>query len=257
MQTGQILIYHRPPWREPEAPGTFEVLYEDGGVVAVGKPSGLPVLPGADYLEHTLLWMVRAHYASQELAPIHRLGRGTSGAMLFARSELARRGLSTDLEHGRVSKRYRALVQGVPGADEFTVSQPIGRLPYPALGYVFGACDDGKPSRSDMRVLERRQATADPADGAHPCTALVQVDIATGRPHQIRIHMAAAGYPLAGEPLYAQGGVPLASNDDRPPLPGDCGYHLHSTRVAFRHPLTQELVTVYCQPPEILRTTGA
>lgn len=266
LEAGQDLTYHRPPWREPAVPRGFEILYEDGEIAAIDKPAGLPVLPGAEYLENTLLWMVRRHYPDEDPAPVHRLGRGTSGAILFATGALARRGLSIDLQEGRVHKRYRALVQGIPREDEFTVTESIGRLPHPLMGYVYGVRAGGKPSRSEVRVLERRRpdrCTQAPGTGgsgrpgsaeAESGCALVQVDIPTGRPHQIRIHLAAAGFPLVGEPLYASGGEPAApSGAGRPPLPGDGGYHLHSTRVGFRHPSTHETVVVYCRPPEILR----
>lgn len=268
LEAGQDLTYSRPPWREPEAPQGFEILYEDGEIAAIDKPSGLPVLPGAEYLENTLLWMVRRHYADEDPAPVHRLGRGTSGAILFAMGISARRGLSVDLQEGRMQKRYRALVQGIPREDSFTVSEPIGRLPYPRLGYVYGVRGDGKPSRSEVQVLERRRFEQWPCNAAGSGSApeltstseaesgcaLVQVDIPTGRPHQIRIHLAAAGFPLVGERLYSKGGVPATpSGADDVPLPGDGGYHLHSTRVAFRHPCTHAMMTVYCRPPEILR----
>jgi 23S rRNA pseudouridine1911/1915/1917 synthase len=260
LAAGQELTYHRPPWREPVVPRDFEILYEDGEITAIDKPAGLPVLPGADYLENTLLWMVRRHYGDSDVfAPVHRLGRGTSGAILFATGASARRGLSIDLQQGRMHKRYRALVQGVPRQDEFTVTESIGRLPHPLLRYVYGVCADGKPSRSEVQVLERRpdrceQAAASGGRSAEFGCALVQVDIPTGRPHQIRIHLAAAGFPLVGDRLYLKGGgLAAPSGGERAPLPGDVGYHLHSTRVSFHHPSTHETVVVYCRPPEILR----
>jgi 23S rRNA pseudouridine1911/1915/1917 synthase len=77
------------------------------------------------------------------------------------------------------------------------ISNPIGKIPHSVLGYVYGATPEGKIARSDCRVLER-----------HRNCILVEVTILTGRPHQIRIHLAAAGYPLLGDPLYVAGGIP-------------------------------------------------
>ena len=245
LAAGQELAYHRPPWREPAIPRHVAICYEDGDVVAVIKPSGLPVLPGAEYLENTLVALMKHRYGGDALppAPVHRLGRGTSGLILFARTTIARRRLSGDMATGRIHKRYRALVQGTTTSDEFSIEQRIGRIPYPVLGYVYAATATGKKSRSDVRVLERRT-----------CETLVEIDIPTGRSHQIRIHLAAAGYPLVGEPLYQIGGRPAAAEGaERPPLPGDVGYHLHSTRLRFPHPRTRNCVSVYAQPPEILR----
>ncbi|HEY6020197.1 MAG TPA: hypothetical protein VIY48_09935, partial [Candidatus Paceibacterota bacterium] len=74
--------------------------------------------------------------------------------------------------------------------------------------------------------------------------------IATGRPHQIRIHLASAGHPLVGDPLYGTGGVPL---QDTRAVPGDPGYHLHAAELRFRHPRTGQEIKIECEPPELLR----
>ena len=81
------------------------------------------------------------------------------------------------------------------------------------------------------------------------------MDIRTGRPHQIRIHMAAAGHPLVGEPLYDIGGVPLPSGPGRPALPGDMGYHLHARKLLLWGPQTGKCIGLFSQPPQILMTT--
>ena len=244
LRVGQQLSYHRPPWREPEAPRNLEILHEDAEIIAVAKPSGLPVLPGGDFLDHTLLAMVRRLYMD-EPAPIHRLGRGTSGIVIFARSPAARQQLSADLREGRVRKLYRALACGTSMPDEFAIEQPIGRVSYPPLRYVYAAVSEGKYARTECRVLQRDQEHA---------RALLEVDIPTGRPHQIRIHLAAAGYPLVGEPLYCKGGKPvLPEGSGRAVLPGDGGYHLHAWKICFTHPGTRMAMTITCTPPEILR----
>ena len=98
---------------------------------------------------------------------------------------------------GVVVKRYRALVTGVPSRDAFDVDTPIGLVDHPRLGRVYAAVAAGKRSLTHVRVLGTREGQA-----------LVEATIPTGRPHQIRIHLAAAGHPLVGDPLYAVGGVP-------------------------------------------------
>lgn len=249
---GQWLTYDRPPWQEPAVPLAFDVLYEDAELMVVAKPSGLPVLPGGGFLEHTLLWQLQQHYPQETPIPIHRLGRGTSGLLLLARSTAARACLSQQLRENTGSpngdrplqKIYRALAQGKAMPDRFTITVPIGKQPYPGLGYVYAAHPQGAFAHSDCQVV-RRDAE----------TALLDVSILTGRPHQIRIHLAAAGHPLVGDPLYAIGGLPVS---DRPvangklPVPGDCGYHLHAMHLRFTHPNGQTL-TFTCPPPAELR----
>jgi 23S rRNA pseudouridine1911/1915/1917 synthase len=245
LRAGQRLAYHRPPWREERVPQTIEILYEDDHLVAVAKPAGLPVLPGAGFLENTLLFMVHRRYPDRP-SPVHRLGRGTSGVILFARSPAARRQLSAELAAGCLAKTYRALASGVGMPDTFAVEVPIGEVPYPPVGRIHAAAPDGKPSRTECRVLERRPAGDQ---------TLVEVQIPTGRAHQIRIHLAAAGHPLVGDPLYRPGGVPVdPPRQGRAPLPGDGGYHLHALRVAFVHPGSGGRLVVTCPPPAILRT---
>ena len=182
------------------------VLFRDAHLLAVAKPRGLPSIPhGGLYLKHTLLHVVRRRWP--EASPMHRLGRGTSGLLLFARTPEARRAVTTAWREGRVEKSYRALVQGVPERAEFTIDVPIGPVPHPRLGEVHAVSEAGKPSLSHVRRLAVRDDAA-----------LVDVSIPTGRPHQIRIHLAAAGHPLVGDPLYVAGGHP--GRRARPPRRG-------------------------------------
>ena len=233
LRAGQTLTWQRPAWTEPEAPDRFAIVHRDPDLLVVAKPAGLPTLPGAGFLERTLLSLVQAR--DPEAVPLHRLGRFTSGLVLFARTPLARQRLSRGWS--AVEKHYRALAIGIPSRDAFVIDAPIGPVPHPLLGTVHGASAEGRPSRSEVTVLERRQ-------GAFLC----DVRILTGRPHQIRIHLAAAGHPLVGDPLYGPGGVPLLD----PGLPGDPGYLLHAAELRLAHPRSGEPLLLSCTPPPSL-----
>ncbi len=240
LSRGAVLVWQRPPWREPRVPLSFAVLYEDADLLAVAKPSGLPTIPGGGFLEHTLMARVRRRYP--DAAPAHRLGRGTSGIVLFARSQRARAAVAAAWRCNAVLKIYRALVNGNPSSDQFTIDTPIGRVPHPHLGSVHAASPVGKRSRSFVYVLERRGENT-----------LVEVVIETGRPHQIRIHLAAAGLPLFGDPFYLAGGVPSGRRGARP---GEVGYRLHAMTLELEHPAGGRPLRIECRPPADLRLRG-
>ncbi|KAG2552718.1 hypothetical protein PVAP13_9KG479400 [Panicum virgatum] len=292
LRDGCKLVYHRLPWQEPFAPYLLEVLYEDDDMVALNKPSGLQVLPKGLFQQRTVLaqlqlkdWKMtsccskRKHVQSHPV-PVHRLGRGTSGLLLCAKTKVSKvrlasyfaegainagnkRDKSEFVEERKISKFYRALVTGILANDEVVVTQPIGLVHYPGVAEgLYAACSSGKPAMSKVCVLERL---------AHQNHTLVQVEIHSGRPHQIRIHLAYIGHPLVDDPLYGIGGHPKfvepqsASMDssfaydggyERPlqPVPGDCGYHLHAHWLVLCHPTTNKMVKIAAPLPQILQT---
>eukprot|EP00252_Welwitschia_mirabilis_P010542 TRINITY_DN23848_c0_g1_i1.p1 TRINITY_DN23848_c0_g1~~TRINITY_DN23848_c0_g1_i1.p1 ORF type:complete len:374 (+),score=55.30 TRINITY_DN23848_c0_g1_i1:183-1304(+) len=288
LRANSRLVYHRIPWTEPSAPHQLTLLYEDDHVV----------LPGGLFQQRTvliqLMWKYKQspHYVDMENkhsyqesqpVPVHRLGRGTSGILLCAKSKIAKSRLATDFADGtesiyrkrccnfshhsserRISKTYRALAQGLIEQDRIIVSQPIGKIRYAGVASgLYVASSSGKPAESRVSVLHR--------DVKENCT-LVEVEIYSGRPHQIRIHMAYIGHPLVGDPLYVCGGQPLLPPNGSPcdgtrgddierdggyqrsqhSMPGDCGYHLHAYRLSFHHPISNEVMEVVACPPPIL-----
>ncbi len=233
LAAGQTLTWNRPSWLEPDAPTHFEILFEDPHLLAVNKPSGLPTLPGSGFLENTLLRLVQKQTPTAN--PVHRLGRATSGIVLFAKTPQAAAQLSAHWNTPGIRKIYRALAQNVASQDAYEILTPIGPVPHPLLGSVWAASPTGKPSKSLAQVIARTATTT-----------TFQVALHSGRPHQIRIHLASIGHPLVGDPLYGPTGHPLPH---LPGLPGDGGYLLHAHLLTFPHPITGRHITLEAPLP--------
>jgi 23S rRNA pseudouridine1911/1915/1917 synthase len=239
VSSGQTLVWNRPPWIEPDSPQHFEVLFDDPHLLAVNKPSGLPTLPGGGFLENTLLRLVQKQFPDAN--PVHRLGRATSGIVLFAKTPQAAAHLEANWNTPRIQKIYRALAQNIAEHDAYEILTPIGLVPHPRLGSVWAASPSGKPSKSLAKVISRSAS-----DTTNAGTTTFEVTLYSGRPHQIRIHLASIGHPLVGDPLYGVTGQPL---ENLPGLPGDGGYFLHAQSLKFHHPITGEQINLEAALP--------
>ncbi|MBV2352492.1 RluA family pseudouridine synthase [Synechococcus sp. HK05] len=259
LSPGDRLVWHRPPWQEAAVPVLTQrsIVFDDGDLLVLNKPSGLPVLPAGGFLEHTLLSQLQAWAPTAR--PVHRLGRFTSGLLVCARRPASRAWLSAQLRestqacvHAKAGrscrKLYRTLCAALPSDWAVGATKPItaaiGRRCHPLLGQIWCAALPGDPaalpSRSELTLLERR-----------PETCLVEVAIATGRPHQIRIHLAAIGAPLAGDPLYRVGGTA-----DPQVLPGAGGYLLHAHALSLWPPAGASLHLKAALPPQLAEGDG-
>jgi 23S rRNA pseudouridine1911/1915/1917 synthase len=240
---GQTLVWNRPPWIEPDAPQHFEVLFEDPHLLAVNKPGGLPTLPGGGFMENTLLRQVQKR--TPEANPVHRLGRATTGIVLFAKTAQAASDLFTNWNTAKIQKIYRALAQSRAQHDAYEILTPIGLVPHPLIGSVWAASASGKPSKSVATVISRSSGITDTGK-SNTGTTTFEVSLYSGRPHQIRIHLASIGHPLVGDPLYGSTGQPL---ENLPGLPGDGGYLLHAHSLKFQHPITGEQINLEAAVP--------
>ena len=168
---GDTLEYFRKPWVEPLVDLTLDVVHESATEVIVNKRPGLPVLPTGNFLEHTVLHLVR-NAGWKTAVPAHRLGRGTSGLLVFALTAEGRSGWARRFrEHGQVHKVYTAVLQGRVEWDELTVAVAIGVT----SNGVFGAVQEGGKESLSHFTCVKRAAQA----------SVVRVRIVTGRPHQI------------------------------------------------------------------------
>ena len=232
---GQTLVWRRPPWTEPDSPQHFEVLFDDPHLLAVNKPSGLPTLPGGGFMQNTLLRLVQKRNPNAN--PVHRLGRATTGIVLFAKTPQAASNLFANWNTPKIQKIYRALGQNIARHDFYEILTPIGLVPHPLIGSVWAVNPSGKRSKSLAKVISRTISTT-----------TFEVSLHSGRPHQIRIHLASIGHPLVGDTLYGLTGQPL---ENLPGLPGDGGYFLHAQYLKFHHPVTREQINLEAAlPPE-------
>jgi len=259
LAAGDRLVWHRPPWQEATVPVLSErsIVFDDGDLLVLNKPSGLPVLPAGGFLEHTLLTQLQAW--APEARPVHRLGRFTSGLLVCARRTATRSWLSAQLRESTLArpveplssacrKLYRALCKPLPSnwkiGEVRSVCAAIGRHPHPLLGQIWCVAGANQPlslaSRSDFTLLERRSVSC-----------LIEVEIASGRPHQIRIHSAVIGSPLLNDPLYKPGG--FADPDS---LPGSGGYLLHAYRLQIDYLGAAELLNLEAPLPQELITSS-
>lgn len=221
-------------------PSRLPVLHDDGWLVAVDKPAGTPSQAGPTRREGELtvpeivtiqLSFVAGH--RRDVLQLHRLDRITSGVMVFALQHEASSRLARCWETGEVRKRYLAIVRGDPGERPLTVTAPIARDPL--VPGRFRAAPSGRPSRSEVHRITSLGALS-----------LVEVRPLSGRTHQIRIHLALAGFPVAGDTLYGGGsGVP------RP--------FLHAWRLDLPHPKDRRLLCLEAPLPQEFRDflTGA
>ncbi len=214
---------------EPEE-GEIELLHQDEAIIVIDKPAGLTVHPGAGRPTGTLAHRLLAHFP--EIAGIggpgrpgivHRLDHDTTGVMVIARTPQAYRRLAEDFAQRRVEKLYRAVVYGKPPA-EGRIEAAIGR--HPQRRTEMAVRPRGRPAVTHFR-----------ARGFACGSAQLEIDLETGRTHQIRVHLKHAGYPLVGDPVYGEARWKAAPPLCRPILRRFPRPALHAWKLRLNHPL--------------------
>ncbi|HHE71587.1 MAG TPA: RluA family pseudouridine synthase [Chloroflexi bacterium] len=220
----------------------LDIVYEDRDLVVINKSAGIVVHPGVGHIRGTLVNAILAHCpdlsgVGGELRPgiVHRLDRDTSGLIVIAKHERALRDLQRQFKQRLVRKHYTALVCGFVRQASGIVEAPIGR--HRIHRKRMAVRGDGKPARTRWHILRRLRD-----DRGHDFT-LVDVQLLTGRTHQIRVHMAWMGYPLAGDSVY--GTKATASFAPR--------QFLHARELSFDHPVSGEHLHFQADLPEDLK----
>jgi 23S rRNA pseudouridine1911/1915/1917 synthase len=251
VKSGETYALHVPA-PEPAAPPPqvmpLAIVYEDDHLVVVDKPKGLAVHPGPGHASGTLVNALIAHCGAslsgiggvKRPGIVHRLDKDTSGLLVVAKTDRAHAGLAQQFAahgtDGRLERRYRALVWGVPDRPRGAVDAPLGRSVTNRTRIAVVRTAAGRRAVTRYRVLASYAG-----DQAKPIASLLELTLETGRTHQIRVHLAHIGHPLLGDATYGAGFNASARNlghDAQAALTVLGRQALHATELAFEHPIT-------------------
>ncbi|MFI5272064.1 MAG: RluA family pseudouridine synthase [Ktedonobacterales bacterium] len=233
-----------PVASEPRAIGTrvppLPIVFEDAHLLVVNKPAGVVVHPAPGHPDGTLVDALRAYLPGLATGDdatrpgiVHRLDKDTSGLLIVAKTAPAHTGLAEQMKDHRMVKRYLALVEGHLSAPEGVVEAPIGRdRRFRQRMAVVAEATGGRPARTRFRTLGERHGRT-----------LLELQLETGRTHQIRVHLAAVQHPVVGDETYG-----------RHQLPQPARQFLHASHLEFAHPISGEWLVFEAPLPEDLMT---
>ncbi|TCS83495.1 RluA family pseudouridine synthase [Tepidibacillus fermentans] len=218
----------------PPEPVDFEIVYEDQDIVVVNKPAGIVVHPTKSHPNRTLanglVYYWKAKGERFRFRPVHRLDRDTSGLLVIAKNQYAHHKLALQLQDRTLKRTYRAIVHGYVAEDKGIIDAPIMKDPEHALRriVVTDLHPETKPAITYYKVIERFSDAT-----------LIELQLATGRTHQIRVHMSYIGHPLVGDELY---GGEIGEN-------GMQRQALHAIELEFHHPTTEKSLHYHAPLP--------
>ena len=224
VSAGQTVAVTPPPLQESAAQPEeipLDIVYEDADLLVVNKPKGMVVHPAPGNAHGTLVNALLAHCGDSlsgiggvaRPGIVHRIDKDTSGLLIVAKNDRAHQALAAQIKAHSFLREYEAVVHGSLKNESGTVSAPIGR--HPVKRKQMAVTDKGKPAVTHYRVLARYEGFTH-----------VRLRLETGRTHQIRVHMAYLGHPVAGDPVYGP----------RKAAPGLSGQCLHAKTIGFVHP---------------------
>ena len=214
----------------------LDILYEDDDVLVVNKPKGMVVHPAPGHYEHTLVNAVMYHCGNSlsgingVMRPgiVHRIDKDTSGSLIICKNDTAHESIAAQLEKHSIKREYLAIVTGVIENDKGMIDKPIKRSSSDRK--KMAVLPDGKRAVTNYEVLERFDRFT-----------LIKCELETGRTHQIRVHMASIGHPVAGDLIYGNG--------TKTPVDTQ-GQALHAHVLGFIHPSTGEYIETVAPIPE-------
>ena len=216
----------------------IEIIYEDNDIIVVNKPKGMVVHPANGNPDGTLVNAIMAICKDSlsgiggEIRPgiVHRIDKDTSGLLIVAKNDNAHVKMSEQIKNHEVKKTYIALVRGVFKENEATIDMPIGRSTSDRKKMAVNK--NGKNAITHIKVLKRFDKYT-----------LLQVNIETGRTHQIRVHLSHIGYPIVGDYTYSNG-------KNEFDVIGQC---LHAQKLEFKHPITQKDMCLEAELPQYFK----
>jgi 23S rRNA pseudouridine1911/1915/1917 synthase len=238
---------------EPETPREFGIVHDDGELLVVDKPAGLPVHPTARYSANTFTSLAKLRFPDRKVDPAHRIDRETSGLLACGTAPVFTTRLKRDFARAGVRKTYLALATGSPREDTFEVDAPLRLSGASAVRVRMHVDAAGLPSVTAFEVLGRRRAP----DGAW--VTLLACRPRTGRQHQIRAHLLHAGLPMVGDKIYGPDETIFDRFTRKAMTDGDRvrlqleRHALHAWRLELPHPRTREPVLLEAPLPDDLR----
>ena len=241
VKQGDIIEIEEEPAKEIDLKAQdipLEILYQDNDIIVVNKPKGMVVHPANGNLDGTLVNAVMSICKDSlsgiggEIRPgiVHRLDKNTSGAIIIAKNDKAHIALSEQLKNHEIKKTYIALVRGVVKENNATINMPIARSKKDRK--KMDVDKNGKEAVTHFKVLKRFQ----------DCT-LLEINIETGRTHQIRVHLSHIGYPIIGDEVYSNG-------KNKWNIEGQC---LHAKSLDFKHPITGKEMHIEAELPKYFK----